>query len=342
MTKKSIIVFVFVLAIFNTNYGQIPSGYYQSAEGLNGSELKNALHNIIDNHQEYSYNALRDYILKNSDEDPNNGNNVILLYTGRSQAKSTFGGGANDWNREHVWAKSHGDFGNNAPAGTDAHHIRPTDASVNSERGNLDFDMGGNPVSEAPGCYRDGDSFEPRDAVKGDVARMIFYMATRYEGGSGEPDLEVVDYVNTSPNPKHGKLSQLILWNSQDPPDDFERNRNDVIYYQYQNNRNPFIDHPEYADAIWGDPNIIDVVDSVVDSVFPIPATEILNISLRTSKKCSFTIYSIIGNKIKEGIFESRMNSINIADFPTGVYYLLIESQESGQFEQITFIASSK
>lgn len=232
----------------------IPSGYYDTAMGLSGSALQGALHNIIKDHTEYSYDDLRDFVLRNTDEDPNNSSNVLLLYTGRSQAKSTFGGGSNDWNREHVWAKSHGDFGNNPPAGTDAHHIRPTDASVNSDRGNLDFDIGGSPVSEAPGCYRDSDSFEPRDAVKGDVARMIFYMATRYKGGSGEPDLKVVDAVNTSPNPRHGKLSQLLMWNTQDPPDDFEQNRNNVIYYDYQANRNPFIDHPEFADLIWGDP----------------------------------------------------------------------------------------
>ena len=82
---------------------------------------------------------------------------------------------------------------------------------------------------------------------------MIFYMAVRYEGGNGEPDLEVVDYVNTDPAPEHGKLSVLLQWNEQDPPDDFEMNRNEVIY-SYQDNRNPFIDHPEYAEEIWGNP----------------------------------------------------------------------------------------
>jgi endonuclease I len=233
MIKHTITTLFVSLLVINL-YSQIPAGYYDDVQGLTGNELKNGLHNIIDDHIEFSYNDLRDFILKNTDEDPDNSDNVILLYSGRSQAKSTFGGGANDWNREHVWAKSHGDFDNDPPAGTDAHHIRPTDVSVNSTRGNLDFDIGGSPVSEAPGCYVDGDSFEPRDAVKGDVARMIFYMAVRYDGSDGVPDLEVVDAVNTYPNPEHGKLSQLILWNTMDPPDDFEMNRNDVIYYQYQ------------------------------------------------------------------------------------------------------------
>jgi len=218
---------------------QIPPGYYNAANGLTGDALKSALHNIIDDHTEYSYNDLRDFILMETDEDPNNPNNIILLYTGRSQNKNTFGGGANEWNREHVWAKSHGDFGNSPPCGTDAHHIRPTDASVNSSRGNKDFDNGGTQHQEATGCYYTEFTWEPRDEVKGDVARMIFYMEVRYEGGSVELDLEVVDWVNTSPDPEHGKFSTLYEWHQQDPPDAFEINRNNVIY-SYQNNRNPF------------------------------------------------------------------------------------------------------
>ena len=243
--KTFFILFVFFLFAQIVS-GQIPDGYYDGTEGLTGDELKAALHDIIKDHVEFRYDDLRDFLLRETDEDPNNSNNVILFYTGRSQDKNTFGGNPNDWNREHVWAKSHGDFGTTPPAGTDCHHMKPTDVSVNSTRGNLDFDMGGSPVAEAPGCFKDSDSFEPRDAVKGDVARIIFYMAVRYEGENGEPDLEVVDEVNTSPAPKHGKLSALLLWNEQDPPDDFEMHRNEVIY-SYQENRNPFIDHPEFV-----------------------------------------------------------------------------------------------
>ena len=237
-------------------YSQIPPGYYDSAIGLSGDNLKTALHNIINDHDEYSYNDLRDFILKATDEDPNNSNNVILLYTGRSQSKSTFGGNPDEWNREHVWAKSHGDFGNNPPCGTDAHHIRPTDVSVNGARGNKDFDNGGQEHPEALGNYYTSSTWEPRDAVKGDVARMIFYMAVRYEGDNGEPDLEVVDYVNTSPAPEHGKFSTLLEWHQQDPPDAFEINRNEVIY-SYQENRNPFIDHPEFLIQIYDPTSVV-------------------------------------------------------------------------------------
>ncbi len=224
--------------------------YYKSAEGLSGAVLKQTLHNIIDNHTELSYSQLWD-ALRYTDKDPSNSGNVIEIYTGRSISKYSNGGSVNDWNREHVWAKSHGGFGTSRGAGTDLHHIRPADVSVNSSRSNLDFDNGGVYHSEATQCRYDSDSFEPRDAVKGDVARMIFYMAVRYEGDSGELDLELSNYVNNGSSPYHGKLSTLLQWHQQDPVDDWERNRNNVIYESYQGNRNPFIDHPEWVTSIW-------------------------------------------------------------------------------------------
>ena len=224
--------------------------YYENAQGKTGSSLKTALHNIIDDHTEISYSNVWE-ALRNTDEDPTNQNNVILLYTGRSQSKTSNGTSNDSWNREHVWAKSHGDFGTSMGAGTDLHHLRPTDVTVNSARGNKDFDNGGTAQNEAPDTYADSDSWEPRDEVKGDVARMIFYMAVRYEGDNGELDLEVAETVNNGSAPLHGKLSTLLQWHKQDPVDDFERNRNEVIYQDYQHNRNPFIDHPEWIEAIW-------------------------------------------------------------------------------------------
>ncbi|MBT2615443.1 MULTISPECIES: endonuclease [unclassified Bacillus (in: firmicutes)] len=224
--------------------------YYDSASGKSGASLKKALHEIIDDHTEISYSNVWE-ALRITDEDPNNANNVILLYTGRSQGKTLNGSGVNDWNREHVWAKSHGDFGTSLGPGTDLHHLRPADVSVNSTRNNLDFDNGGSEHSEATGNYYDSDSWEPRDSVKGDVARMLFYMAVRYEGDAGEVNLELNNQVNNGTAPYHGKLAVLLEWNEQDPVDAFERNRNEIIYNQYQHNRNPFIDHPEWASAIW-------------------------------------------------------------------------------------------
>lgn len=224
--------------------------YYAPAIGLTGPELRAALHDIIDDHTTLSYSQVWD-ALKRTDEDSNNPNNVIELYSRQSVPKSSNGGEPDDWNREHTWAKSHGDLGTSQGPGTDIHQLRPTDVTVNSARGNLDFDLGGSAVDECSGCLRDGDSFEPPDAVKGDVARILFYMAIRYEGDDGSPDLELNDEVDNGSAPYHGRLSVLLAWNDADPVSAAETRRNDLIHADYQGNRNPFIDHPEWATEIW-------------------------------------------------------------------------------------------
>ncbi|MFJ4923868.1 endonuclease I family protein [Streptomyces sp. NPDC088725] len=233
-----------------TASGALDDTYYQEALGKTGPQLKSALHSIISDQSTVTYSQVWE-ALKDTDEDPANPSNVILLYTGRSQSKTSNGGNAGDWNREHVWAKSHGDFGTSTGPGTDLHHLRPSEVGVNGVRGNKDFDNGGSEVADAPGNFTDSDSFEPRDAVKGDIARMILYMAVRYEGDDAFPDLEPNDKVNNGSSPAIGRLSVLKQWSDEDPPDTFEKHRNDVIYDQYQHNRNPFVDHPEWAEAIW-------------------------------------------------------------------------------------------
>lgn len=222
--------------------------YYKNAIGKEGQALKDALHEIISNHRQLSYAEVWD-ALKETDKDPINPDNVILFYSGESRSKDRNGGNVGDWNREHVWAKSHGDFGTSKGPGTDIHHLRPTDVQVNSSRGNLDFDYGGSAVKGCDGCFRTANSWEPPDQVKGDVARMLFYMATRYEAGD-RVDLELNELLNNGSNPYHGKLSVLLEWHEMDPVDAFEMNRNNVIE-QWQGNRNPFIDHPEWVKSIW-------------------------------------------------------------------------------------------
>jgi endonuclease I len=231
--------------------GGTTSDYYAAAAGKSGAALRAALHAIIANHTKLSYSQVWT-ALQQTDQDPANAANVVLLYSGRSQSRTSNGGNADDWNREHVWPQSHGDFGTAAGPGTDLHHLRPEDVTVNSTRGNKDFDTGGSTVAECPGCRTDADSFEPRDAVKGDVARMLMYMAIRYEGGDGYPDLELNDAVNNGSAPRTGRLSVLLRWHAADPPDAQERRRNEVVFATWQHNRNPFVDHPEWAASIWG------------------------------------------------------------------------------------------
>ncbi|MDB4584414.1 endonuclease [Draconibacterium sp.] len=259
-TKCSILLFLCFFLVLSSK-AQIPDGYYNSVIGKSGESLRFALHKIIKDHIEFPYtNKNTDTwdILKETDRDTINQDNVILFYSGWSVNAAQEYNNGKGWAREHVWAKSHGSFDTDIGAGTDLHHLRPTDISVNRARKNVDFDIGGNLYLDNDGptqCKYDNDSWEPRDKVKGDVARMLFYMAVRYEGDKDEPDLELVDAVNTyylneSGIGYHGKLSTLLKWHKADPVDDSEMNRNNIIY-SYQKNRNPFIDHPEFAEMIW-------------------------------------------------------------------------------------------
>ncbi|BDU51382.1 endonuclease [Haliovirga abyssi] len=226
--------------------------YYDSIGTETGSALKSKLNDLIDNQTELSYSQAYNALIV-TDRDPNNSNNVIEIYTGRSVNGPKKYDGGKGWNREHVWAKTHGDFGTKMGPGTDLHHIRVADVSVNSDRGSKEFDNGGTPNSEATECNSDSDSWEPRDEVKGDIARMLFYMAVRYEGEHGEPDLKMSEDINDySKAPTIGKLSVLLEWNREDPVSETEIRRNNIIDKDYQHNRNPFIDHPEYAERIWG------------------------------------------------------------------------------------------
>ncbi|MCR3748772.1 endonuclease [Lentzea californiensis] len=224
--------------------------YYAAACGKSGAALKSALNGIIRGHTKLTYTQVWE-ALKVTDQDPNNSANVILLYSGTSRSKTANGGDQNDWNREHVWPQSHGPFDTSTDAGTDLHHLRPEDVTVNGVRGNLDFDNGGTQTHpEAPGNVFDADSWEPRNAVKGDVARMLFYMAVRYESGD-QVNLELNNSTSNGSQPYMGKLSVLKQWNLQDPPDASEQRRNQVIFDSYQRNRNPFIDDYKWADLIW-------------------------------------------------------------------------------------------
>lgn len=251
---------------FLVSHAQIPEGYYADAEGKSGETLKTSLYNIIKGHVEFPYTASSTDtwdILKETDQDPDNPANVIGIYSAFSMDGEAEYNNGQGWNREHVWAKSRGDFGTSRGAGTDVHHLRAADISTNSARSNRTFAECNDPYFDQSGTYSgQTESFtsseefvwKPRAEVKGDVARMIFYMAVRYEGENGEPDLEIVDYIldQSSKEPLHGRLKELLNWHEEDPVDEYERRRNDIIY-GYQDNRNPFIDHPEYVASIWGD-----------------------------------------------------------------------------------------
>lgn len=336
MKKNVVLALIAIVMLGGTVKAQPPVGYYNAVNGLYQEDLKAALNIIIRDHTEFDYtDSSTDVwdILKESDRDPNNSDNVILIYTGWSVNGAQEYNSGSGWSREHVWAKSHGDFDTDPPAGSDAHHLRPADISVNSARGNKDFDNGGSPHHEATECNTDSDSWEPRDAVKGDVARMMFYMATRYEGNNGEPDLELVDYTPTE-GPLFGKLSTLLEWHIQDPVDDFERNRNEVVY-SYQGNRNPFIDHPEFVNRIWGeDPTVIGDNFEISVSVYPNPASEYVNIAIPNNigNSNQIAIVDVFGKTIYSEFTEKRMIKIQSSEFASGLYSVQISNNHAGVF----------
>jgi len=226
--------------------------YYETADSLTGNELKTALNKIIKGHTNLGYRCAWQ-VLKFTDEDPKKTDNVIGFYTRRSIPKTHRDYGKNTpdaWNREHIWPKSHGIKTKELAAYSDLHHLRATDKSVNADRASKAFANGGTQHQECLACRFTPNSWEPPNEVKGDTARIMFYMATRYEGNNGEPDLKLVDQTNTRGN-QFGDLCDLLSWHLADPVSSEELSRNHQVY-RFQGNRNPFIDRPEFAGRIWG------------------------------------------------------------------------------------------
>jgi endonuclease I len=243
----------------------LPAGYYASAENKTGPELRRALHLIIRGHNIVPYGSSgpdTSDALKGLDEDPVNTNNVRLLYAQRSVAKSLFAAsGGGGWNREHVWPNSYG-LDDRAPAHSDLHNLRAEDETVNSERANKLFDVSDTNLasyrfpahSEALLCSTDVDSWEPPLNVRGDIARGLFYMDVRYEPGvTEEQDLVLTDNLGliNGTSTFMGRLTTLLKWHAVDPVDVAERLRNDLIFTRYQQNRNPFVDRPEWVHAVF-------------------------------------------------------------------------------------------
>ena len=296
MIKKRIKL-ILILSFLSTFANAQPLGYYNGIDGKSGDELKETLHELINGHVDFSYYYAK-FIINYSDSDPENPENVILFYKQESRSAELYGTGGDYINREHVWAKSHGAFADKRPMDGDAFNLRPADASVNTSRSNKDFDNvqpGGTQHPDATECWYNSSSWEPGPATKGQVARILFYMATRYEGTNGEIDLEVVDKVYTSPAPEHGKLSTLLEWNNQYPPSDFERRRNERIF-NMQQNRNPFVDHPEFINYIWGNesPNGIVIENLNINPEIPNPGDDIsisFNLASNSETPETVTIY---------------------------------------------------
>lgn len=250
--------FTYSFAVTDENYSSEINSYYSSIdESLTGKEFREQLAKLItDTHtHETTYSELGS-IYKTSDADIDNAGNIIWFYSGTSVPYSGIGGSVGDTNREHVWPKDNGKaFPASSKAGSDAHHLRPTECGLNSARGNKNFDevpmISSNIVSENGSvsydnlCYSDGTFFYPGEGYRGATARILMYVQVRW---GNDYNLRFVDSEGNSKT--IGKISTLLKWHLEEPPTEEEILRNEAVY-AIQGNRNPFIDHPEYATKIY-------------------------------------------------------------------------------------------
>ena len=229
-------------------------GYYSDYDydvlsELSSSELLATLRSLMTTTHTYksTYADCRDMSVKT---DSNGTEGVIsLIYTSVEVTRSQFGGNAGTWNREHIWPKSLGGF-TDTGAGSDLHHIRPSDATVNSRRGSLKYGnvengsavTGSALVGGMVSGYSKGSYFEPLDNAKGDVARICLYVYVRY-GGELSKCSNITNVFES--------VDVLLEWCEMDPVDEWEMSRNDVVF-GIQGNRNVFIDYPEYAWLLFG------------------------------------------------------------------------------------------
>lgn len=251
------------------SFGQAPSGYYSSATG-SGYTLKTQLYNIIKGHTDRGYSGLwTTYSTSDRDHQNENDNTIFDLYSENQNGTDpynftystnqcgTYSVEGNCYNREHMIPQSV--FNSAAPMVSDAHHITPTDGKVNGIRSNYPHGdvatastttRNGSKLGTSAVSGYTGTVFEPVDAFKGDIARMYFYFATRYENTVATYSYSM--FNNTSNQVfTTAFLNMLLAWHDQDPVSAREIERNNAIYVR-QGNRNPFIDNPSYVNTIWG------------------------------------------------------------------------------------------
>ncbi|HNX12086.1 MAG TPA: endonuclease [Paludibacteraceae bacterium] len=273
MKKLSFLLPLFFILSVSV-FAQIPAGYYSAAVGKTGAALKTQLSSIItagavDKGYDFLYT-----IYKTSDNLPNG--KVWDMYSLKSDGTANYyydhggdkcGSYSNEgscYNREHTFCDSW--LGNASPQRSDAHHLIPTDGYVNNRRSSFPHGKVGSASwtssngsklgsSDASTGYS-GTVFEPIDEFKGDFARMYFYVATRYEskigGWANNGSAGEILAGNSYPAYKAWFYNLMLKWNAQDPVSQKEIDRNNAIYTNFQHNRNPFIDHPEFAEYIWG------------------------------------------------------------------------------------------
>ena len=261
-------------------YAQAPDGYYDDAEGKTGYELKTALKEIItEGHTDQGYDSLYDlYRQSDSDNYYENDGTVLDMYSENptdddpyeyvhgDDECGNYDGEGDCYNREHIMPQSA--FDRETPMKDDGHFVVPADGYVNNRRSNYPFgivedpewtSLNGSKVGPNSTAGYSETVFEPIDEFKGDIARMLFYVATRYEDEIDEWDNDMLNGTNDQVF-ADWFLEILLQWHEDDPVSQREIDRNEAVY-DYQGNRNPFIDHPEWVNEIWGESSGDDTAD---------------------------------------------------------------------------------
>lgn len=344
--KILLFLFVFFAQLLRA---EIPEGYYLSAEGKTGAELKTALHNIIRQHIILNYDTST-YVwwytyFKATDWHPDG--YFWDMYS--NNKRSTYNG--NLMNREHCMPRSWWGTSSNYStfdANGDLVNLSPSDAEANTAKSNYPLGVVGSSVIYTNGVVKVGNNtytgyngvvFEPADQYKGDFARTYMYMVTCYEDyannwrGTGTTSML---QKNTYPVFKPWAIELLLKWSTNDPVSQKEINRNEGVY-QKQKNRNPFIDYPELVDFIWGTRNGEQWRPGIGNSNFvvsPNPASSYVSVQISQPEQASFMIYDLSGIYLKNGKINSD-GTIDISDLNNGIYLLTIYAHHTRKVEKL-------
>lgn len=331
-------------------HSDIPEGYYATATA-NGQALKTALFHIINDHQQQTYASLWHHF---QTTDATFNGKVWDIYSDipcqpppylytfvEDQDRGTDGNAEGQvFNREHSMPLSWYNGSASDPMFTDLFHIYPVDKWVNNFRGNLAYGEVDTPlattlnggkrgINSVPG--NNATVFEPIDAYKGDLARTFLYMVTRYEDQVeswtySQEGLQMLD-----PGGWQGyhpwAIDMLLRWHKEDPVSQKEIRRNNAVY-QIQGNRNPFIDHPEFAERIWGEATSSDHdIHQTIVSVYPNPAYNRLFVSA-PGKIDAVSLFSLCGNRILSLGKSQSPVTIELAGLIPGIYIIKVLSHQ--------------
>jgi endonuclease I len=347
--KKNFLLFYFIWLFCNA-FSQIPQDYYNNAQGKIQQELKTALSEIITaGHTSNTYGSLWIHFQK-TDKHPSGVVWDMYSNCGFQFVTNQCGNYASEcdcYNREHSIPSSW--FGGEVyPMYADLHHLVPVDGWANGKRSNYPFGRVGSVswtslngsklgTSNYPGYT--GSAFEPIDQFKGDFARIVFYMVTRYEdylAAWQTNDVSASAVLDGAIWPAFNQWAKelYLQWHEQDPVDHKELMRNDTVF-SIQNNRNPFIDHPEFARQIWGPDAGMAKPIKLQLSIFPQPATDVLHVN-SAQTVISFEIIDITGNTISKNEVYASSFQIDVSAFMPGIY--IIRAVSDAGFNIVKFM----